>query len=197
MTHVVFLRAANVGGRSVFSPAALSKKLGLINIGAAGTFVSPRRISAKEIAKELRFETDIVVRPASEVIELVDAGPPDAPKGTHLFVSVLVRGPAKKPSLPFEWPAGRAWALRAIERRGAFVVCVRRIEMQRGLDLSAILERAFGVRATTRSWGTMERIVAAIRTDRVPYRAAPRRGSRARGPARAPTPRAPGRACPR
>ncbi len=181
MTYVVFLRAANVGGSSVFSPAAVSKKLGLRNVGAAGTFVSSRRISAKAVAKELPFETDIVVRPASEIIGLVDAGRPDAPKSAQIYVSILMAAPRKRPRLPFESPEGRRWALRVVKKNGSLVICIRRIEMQRGVDLSAILERAFGAPATTRSWGTMERIVAAIQAEQAPYRGAPRRGSRARG----------------
>ncbi len=76
MASAVFLRAVNVGGSSVFSPAAVAKKLDLVNIGAAGTFVARRRVSAREIARELLFETDIVVRPGVEVTELVAAGPP-------------------------------------------------------------------------------------------------------------------------
>ncbi len=40
MAHVVFLCAVNVGGR-VLRPKALAHSLGLVNVGAAGTFVAP------------------------------------------------------------------------------------------------------------------------------------------------------------
>ena len=146
----------------MFSPAALAKKLDLVNIGAAGTFVSPRRIAAKTIAAELPFATAIVVVPATDVVALVDAGPPRTPAGAIVFVSVLTNAAKKEPNLPIEVPAGDKWALRILERRGRFVISARRVETQRGLDLNAIIERAFGVPFTTRTWGTMARIRAAL-----------------------------------
>ncbi len=162
LASAVFLRAANVGGSSVFSPAALAKRLDLVNIGAAGTFVARRRVSAREIARALPFELDVVVRPGVEVTELVAAGPPKVPHNVQLFVVVLVRSPRASPNLPFERPEGQNWFLRVLERRGAFVVCARRVEVQRGLDLSAIIQRSFGVPATARSWGTMVRVAEAL-----------------------------------
>jgi hypothetical protein len=158
----VFLRAANVGGRNTFSTAALARKLDLVNIGAAGTFVARRRVAAAAIARELSFDTAVIVRPGSEVLALVKAGPPRAPAGVHIFVCILAKPPKRRPSLPIEWPAGRSWAMRAVARRGVFVVCLRRLEVQRGLDLSAILEREFGVPFTTRSWGMMRRVADAL-----------------------------------
>jgi len=159
---VVFLRAANVGGSSVFSPASLAKKLDLVNIGAAGTFVSRRRIAARTIAAELPFVTAIVVVPAADIVALVDAGPPRTPADATVFVSVLTSAAYNEPSLPIEFPAGDKWALRVLEQRGRFVISMRRAELQRGLDLNAIIERAFGVPFTTRTWGTMARIRAAL-----------------------------------
>ena len=162
MASVIFLRAANVGGSSVFSTVQLAKILDIVNIGAAGTFVSPRPISEPSIARALPHPIDIVVRPGSEVLDLIKAGPPATPPEAQVFVSVMVGRPTKRPSLPIETPAGRDWALRAMERRGAFVISARRIEKQRGVDLSAILERAYGTRFTTRSWSTMVRIASVL-----------------------------------
>jgi hypothetical protein len=159
---VVFIRAANVGGNSVFSPAALAKKLDLVNIGAAGTFVARRRIAAKTIAAELPFVTAIVVVPAADIVALVDAGPPPTPASAIVFVSVLTNAVKNKPKLPIEFPPGDKWALRILEQRGRFVISMRRVDTQRGLDLNAIIERAFGVPFTTRTWGTMARIRAAL-----------------------------------
>ena len=164
MASVIFLRAANVGGSSVFSTVQLAKTLGIVNVGAAGTFVSARPISALAIARALPHQIDIVVRPASEVLDLVAGGPPAVPAGIQVFVSVMVGRPTKRPSLPIEQPAGRDWAVRVMERHGAFVVSARRVDTQRGLDLSAVLERAYGTRFTTRSWSTIERIATALRS---------------------------------
>ena len=147
----------------MFSTAALGKKLDLVNIGAAGTFVSRRPVSVAAIARELPHGNAVVIRPASDVTRLVDAGRPAVPEGALIFVSVPMGRATRRPKLPIERPEGPRWALRIIEKRGAFVVCARRRERQRGLDLSGVLAREFGVPFTTRSWGTMERIAAAIR----------------------------------
>ena len=161
MAVAIFLRAVNVGGHSVFSTKALAETLDLVNIGAAGTFVARRDVSAARIARAMAFATDVIVRPAAEVIALVRAGPPKAPRSSHIFVSILASAPKKRPKLPLERPAGRSWALRVVARRGAFLVCVRRITVQRGLDLSGVLQREFGAAVTTRSWSTMMRVAEA------------------------------------
>jgi len=122
----------NVGGHSTFSTAAVAKRLDLVNIGAAGTFVARRRVTAAAIARELPFETNVVVRPGAEVLALVKAGPPRAPTGARIFVCILTKPPKRRPALPIEWPAGRPWAMRAVARRGAFVVCQRRLDGSAG-----------------------------------------------------------------
>jgi hypothetical protein len=166
--YVIFIRAANVGGSGVFSTAALARKLDLVNIGAAGTFVARRRISLADIAKEIPFALDVAIRPAAEVLRLVDAGAPRAAAGVQVFVSILVAPAKLSPRLPLELPAGRAWALRIVAKRGRYVLSQRRPEQQRGLDLSAVVERAFGARSTTRGWPTLERIAAAVRSLEAP-----------------------------
>ena len=146
----------------------MAKKLDLANIGAAGTFVARRRVAAADLERALPFSLDVAIRPAAELLRLVDAGPPRAAPGMQVFVSVLV-GPAKQsPRLPLEHPAGRPWALRIVEKRGPYVLVLRRVDQQRGLDLSAVVEKAFGARSTTRGWPTFERIAAAIRTLEAP-----------------------------
>ena len=147
----------------MFSTAAFAKKLDLVNIGAAGTFVSRRPVTVAAIARELPHANAVAIRPGSEVTRLVDAGPPKVPADAVIFVSVPMGPATKRPALPMERLEGRDWALRIIEKRGAFVICARHRERQRALDLSAILAREFGVPFTTRSWGTLERVAAAIR----------------------------------
>ena len=147
----------------MFSTAALAKKLDLVNIGAAGTFVARRSVSAAELTREIPFPLDVAIRPAAEVLRLVDAGPPKA-AGAQVFVSVLVARPKASPTLPLELPTGRPWALRVVEKRGPYVISLRRPDQLRGLDLSAIVEKAFGARSTTRGWPTFERIAAVVRS---------------------------------
>jgi len=58
MSRIVLLRGANVGGKNVFRPVELVKRLthlDVINVGAAGTFVvrgqaTPRRIRQEFLA---------------------------------------------------------------------------------------------------------------------------------------------------
>ena len=144
-----------------------------MNIGAAGTFITRSSVSPAEIAKEIPFPLDLAIRPAAEVVRLVNGGAPRAPAGAQVFVSVLV-GPAKRhPRLPLEVPEGRPWALRIVAKSGPYVISLRRPE-QRALDLSAVVERAYGARSTTRGWPTFERIAAAVRSLEAPARRARR-----------------------
>jgi hypothetical protein len=152
----------------VFSTAALAKKLALVNIGAAGTFVARRRVTAAELSREIPFTLDLAIRPAAEVLELVEAGPPKAPPGTLVFVSVLVAPPKAAPLSRREFPPGKPWALRIVEKRGPYVLALRRTDQQGGLDLTAIVEKAFGARATTRGWPTFERIAKVLRSLEAP-----------------------------
>jgi len=145
----------------VFSTAAFAKKLDLVNIGAAGTFVSRRRITPAEVARALPYQAQLAIRPASEILRLVDGGPPKV-AGALAYVSVLVATPKLKPRLPLDVPE-RAWTIRIVERRGPFVLWLRRIDGRRGLDMSAV-EKAFGAPSTTRGWPTFERIAKAIRS---------------------------------
>ena len=93
---------------------------------------------------------------------------------TRIFVTVLVGTPKAAPRLPREFPAGKPWALRIVKRRGPYVLAVRRADLQRALDLNAIVEKAFGARATTRGWPTFERIAKALRSLEAPARRARR-----------------------
>jgi hypothetical protein len=74
---VVFLRAANVGGKNVFRPTQLVKALAhldVVNIGAAGTVVIRERVSMAAaraaILERLTFAPSMVIRPAAEIVAL-------------------------------------------------------------------------------------------------------------------------------
>jgi uncharacterized protein (DUF1697 family) len=132
MAHVVFLRAANVGGKNVFRPAQLAatlEHLDVINVGAAGTFVVRARTSAavvrREILSQLPFTPGIVVRPATEIMALVRSDPfenDEFSKGVRGWVAVL-EGPAKeRPRLPLMKPTGKAWSVRVDRVEGAFAL---------------------------------------------------------------------------
>jgi hypothetical protein len=149
----------------------LAKKLDLVNIGAAGTFVARGTVTVADIKRAIPVPLDVVIRPAGEVLRLVDAGPPKT-AGTQVYVSVLVAKPKLSPRLPLDVPE-RAWTYRIVERRGPFVLWLRRVDARPGLDMSAV-EKAFGARATTRGWPTFERIAKAVRSLEAPATRAPR-----------------------
>lgn len=77
MAWVVFLRGANVGGHRKFQPSTLAKELadlGVVNVGAAGTFVVRGKIGPallrNEILRRLPFKTELMICPAREIIDL-------------------------------------------------------------------------------------------------------------------------------
>jgi hypothetical protein len=180
MAHVVFMRAANVGGNNVFRPAQLAKDLahlGVVNVGAAGTFVVRARASAavvkREIAARLPFEIDMAIRPAREVLDLVQSAPFDGmrfSRDRRGWVAVLAGKGARAPRLlgaharalplPLFHPAGPAWAVRLERLDGPYAIGVWQRRPQGFSSPSQVIEDALGVRATTRWWETFERIAA-------------------------------------
>ena len=115
MALVVLLRGVNVGGHRTFRPTTLARQLahlGAVNIGAAGTFVIRRPITAAalraELARRLPFDTHIAIVRGCDVVGLLSG---DAISGqrkrpdTVRFVSVLSRGPRALPTLPLRLPA--------------------------------------------------------------------------------------------
>lgn len=164
MKQVVFLRAVNVGGHQTVSVAAIAKKLGLTNVGAAGTFVSKGKLSAaalkKAIAKELGFETAIIVVPGAKVLALVEKAPLARAKGTP-FVAVLANAPARLPKLPLD--DGKGSRLVAID--GPFALAVVLPDAKPGATVTGLVEKALGVPATVRGWPTIERVAKALAAD--------------------------------
>lgn len=161
MTLVVFLRGVNVGGKR-FSPRALAEALGGRSLGAAGTFVVPGTRSATALRAELRerlpFEAEAMIRPSAEVAALVRSAPfGRAPAGAKPFVTVLAWEPARRPRLPLV--VGAPWELRVVRQQGPYVLSWRK---PGGIYANEVVERAFGVPATTRGWATFEAVGRAL-----------------------------------
>lgn len=168
-SFVVFLRGVNVGGNKKFSPAALAKDLAaldVVNVGAAGTFVVRKGKSAaalkKEFAARLPFEAGIAIVPGEEVASLVDRRPfPKDPPGGDVrrMLAVLTGPPAKKPKLPLRRPDGDDWQmhLASFVPAGPFVLYFWRPDRARML-YTDVVDREFGVLATSRTWNTIEKI---------------------------------------
>lgn len=171
MAHVVFLRAANVGGKNVFRPAQLATALAhleVVNVGAAGTFVVRASASAAAIRGEflsrLPYQPAIAVRPARELIALVERAPF---KGTAFskdlrgWVAVMSGKPRSKPGLPLMKPAGKAWSVRFDRIEGPYALGLWR-RADKFVSPNELVEDALGVPTTMRYWETFEKVVGLI-----------------------------------
>ena len=165
MSSVVFFRAVNVGGHQTFQPGKLAKELaefGVVNLGAAGTLVVRENVSETrlrdEILRRLPFKPELMICPGRDVLALARGNwHADAPAGKEFgrFVSVLQKAPRAKPRLPIEQPTGAKWEVQVVAVTDRFALSIRRL----GKTYSnAVVEKHFGVPATTRSWNTIETI---------------------------------------
>jgi uncharacterized protein (DUF1697 family) len=167
MRWVVFLRGVNVGKANRCQPAAIAKqlsKLGVINIGAVGTFVVRENVSESAlraaIAEKLPFKCEIMICPAGDIIKLASTDPfkgqPPSPTITR-FVNVLAKPLPSAPPLPLYLPSDDDWLLKVITIENRFVVGLYRREMKAITYLGKI-EKLLGVPATNRNWNTILKI---------------------------------------
>jgi uncharacterized protein (DUF1697 family) len=171
MALVTFLRGVNVGGHRTFRPSILANQLkdyGLINIGAAGTFVVCSSISQKrmrsELLQRLPFEAEVMMCTGEELIAAASNNPfDDKPprSGTVRFVSILSERPQLSPSIPVCVPAKGKWLVRVLSRHDKFLFGLYRREMKTISCLSKI-DDLFGVPATTRNWNVIRAILKVL-----------------------------------
>jgi uncharacterized protein (DUF1697 family) len=173
MPIVVFLRGVNVGGHRPLRPAALARELSefdVVNIGAAGTYVvhgtvSQARLRA-EVIRRLPFEAELMTCRARDLLDLarVDPFPREASgRGVRRFVSVLARRPRTDRPVPCSHPAGRMWQVRIVSLRDRFALSLWRRTAAAMVYPNEVVEREFGVPATTRTWDTVLRICHLLR----------------------------------
>jgi len=162
-----------VGGKRNFRPTELAgrlKHLGVVNIGAAGTFIVRRPVSARqlrtEFARHLPFAAEMAVCRGRDIVRLLSheavSELPDRPD-TVRFVSVLTRSPSTTPPLPVDFPPSGTWLLRILARDGRFVFGVYR-RHPRVIGYLGALDRLFGAPATTRNWNTINAIVRKLQS---------------------------------
>ena len=164
----------NVGKANRCQPAVIASqlsRLGVINIGAVGTFVVREDVSESAlraaIAKKLPFKCEIMICPARDIIKLASKDPfVGQPSGTDItrFVSVAAKRIAKPPSVPFNLPSEDEWFLRVIAIREKFILGLYRRQMKAIRYLGRI-EKLLGVPATVRNWNTIEKIVKLLRDE--------------------------------
>jgi hypothetical protein len=71
---------------------------------------------------------------------------------------------AKIPKLPIYAPPKDKWKIKILDVVGTAVLSLRRRVKNGRLYPNAIVEKQFGVVATTRSWNTIEKVVKILRT---------------------------------
>src|SRR5262245_48741966 len=140
MASVVFLKGVNVGGHRTFRPSLLANEMaemGVMSVGAAGTFVVRKPISQAKLRREflrrLPFQTEVMICSATDVLQLASAGPfVSEPSGPDIvrFVSVLPKRPRKPVALPINLPAAANWLVRLVAIQGRFAFGLYRRNMQ-------------------------------------------------------------------
>jgi uncharacterized protein (DUF1697 family) len=173
MALVVLVKGANVGGHRTFRPSVLAKecsRFGVVNVGAAGTFVIRKPVShgklRAEITSRLSFDADVVICDGRDILRLVSndpfAGHSCGPNMVP-FVSVLAKRRRPSRPVPFDVPSGPEWGLRVIAHEDRFVCGFYRREMK-AIGYLGQLEKIFGVPVTTRNWNTILAIGRVLRT---------------------------------
>ena len=168
MALVAFLRGVNVGGHRTFRPSVLARELsdyGVVNVGAAGTFVvrkpGPREKFRAELLRKLPFEATVVLCDGRHLIRLERQNPfgsePSSPDIVR-FVSILSKPGGVRASLPVVFPPDGEWLVRVIASKGQFVFGMYRRHMKTITYLGQI-DKLYGVPATTRNWNTIIAIV--------------------------------------
>lgn len=171
MASVVFLRGINVGGANLCRPAQLAKQLtkfDIVNIGAVGTFVVRNKVSVSTLrsamAKKLPFKCEIMICPAKAIVDLAKNNPfarqASGPRITR-FLSVLHKRARKHPPLPLCLPNNKQWLLKIIAIQSQFVLGLYKREMK-AIGYLGKIEKILGMPATTRSWTTIEKVLAVL-----------------------------------
>lgn len=168
MPLVALLRGANVGSKRFRTKEVVDALEGLevTSIGAAGTFVVAGKTTPQALAKRilaaLPFACEIITVTGSEMLEALEAGRHlKPPKDAKRFATALQSSPTHV-ALPLEAPAGREWGVRVIKVQGRIALGVRRRVDAGGFYPNEVIEKAFGVKATTRDWATIEKIAACL-----------------------------------
>jgi uncharacterized protein (DUF1697 family) len=172
MALVVFLRGVNVGGHRRFRPAVFAREMreyGVVNVGAAGTFVvhkpGSRTTFRAALLRKLPFDAEVVLCEGRDLVRLETKNPFAAePSSSDLvrFVSILPKARAVRASLPVAFPSDRGWLVRVIASDGQFVFGMYRRHMKT-IGYLGQIDQLYGVTATTRNWNTIVAIVRILK----------------------------------
>ena len=172
MALVVFLRGVNVGGHRTFRPSVLARELsayGVVNVGAAGTFVvrkpgTPAKFRA-ELLRKLPFKAEVVLCDGRDLIRLQTENPfatePSRPDIVR-FVGILLRPSRGSAGIPFALPPRGEWLVRVIASDKRFVFGMYRRHM-RAIGHLGQIDKRFGVPTTIRNWNTILAVVRILK----------------------------------
>jgi uncharacterized protein (DUF1697 family) len=172
MALVVFLRGVNVGGHRTFRPSVLARELsdyGVVNVGAAGTFVvhkpgSRAKFRAALLLK-LPFEAEVVLCDGCDLMRLENQHPfgtEPRPADIVWFVSILSKAGGVRASLPVTFPSDGEWLVRVVASEGQFVFGMYRRHMKT-IGYLGQIDKLYGVPATTRNWNTIGAILRILK----------------------------------
>ena len=172
MAVVVFIRGINVGGHRTFRPSVLARELGdygVVNVGAAGTFVVRKPGSRAKfraaLLRKLPFKGAVVLCDGRDLIHLETESPfgaEPARPDTVRFVSILSKAGAVRASLPVAFPSDGEWLVRVIACDGQFVFGMYRRHMKT-IGYLGQIDKLYGVPATTRNWNTIDAILRILK----------------------------------
>ena len=145
-------------------------KLGVVNIGAVGTFVVREDVSESAlrsaIARKLPFKCEIIICPSRDIIRLASKDPfPEqrSDPGITRFVNILAVRVPSPPPLPLCLPSDNDWLLKIVAIENRFVLGLYRRQMKAITYLGKI-EKLLGVPATTRNWNTIEKVIKILKS---------------------------------
>jgi len=168
MALVVLLRGVNVGGHRRFRPSEFAgalAKFGVVNIGAAGTFVvwdpGPRAKFRAELLRNLPFTSEVVLCNGRDLIRIATENPfgSEPPsRGTVRFLSTVVKPVRVRPAMPIMFPPEGEWLVRLIGSKGRFMFGEYRRHMKT-IGYLGQIDKVLGVKVTTRNWNTIMSVV--------------------------------------
>jgi uncharacterized protein (DUF1697 family) len=161
-----------VGGHRRFRPSILARAMseyGVVNVGAAGTFVVRKPGSRAKfrtaLLRKLPFEAEVVLCDGRDLMRLETENPFAAePSSSDVvrFVSILSKPGGVRASLPVTFPSDGAWLVRVTASDGQFVFGMYRRDMKT-IGYLGQIDKLYGVPATTRNWNTIMAIVRILK----------------------------------
>jgi uncharacterized protein (DUF1697 family) len=173
--YVAFLRGINVGGNKIIKMEALRQVFESIGFTGVATYIasgnvifesrskSPAPLKSKietALKKSFGHEVSVSLLDFEKLAALTDEGvfnEIEPSKDVGLLVAFLASEPTLRPKLPISVPKENFDVLAA--RDQAVFIVVRRKPNGQAAFPNDFIEKQFGVKATTRNWNTVKKIV--------------------------------------